>query len=641
MELLAKRRLKIYFTWFILINLVFAILVSSQAIAQKPSKTDSLQIRNYYHLYKKYNEAAPHKAVRYGLILDSIAASCNYLPKVWFYERLVNTMNRYDTNAQLKVIGRLNNIIHNSIDPKQQAESLKYLGWVYLYMDRYNTSEDYFRRCLEIVENNELQKELVGIYSGLGMLYNNIDEIEKSLHFYHLYLQNTDTTENTEGLYWVYSLMANQYQDNSEYDSATVQYKQALKYAEKTGDTVRISYILNHMGWTYYLAGDFKNSLNSYLKSIELGKVNEDQRILANSYGNIGNIYRDQDQFDLAIDNYEVSIDIGKKEQDIYNLTWVYRELAILFAKQEDYHKAYEYSNLFALYNDTLDMMDYRLSTAREASRIDNVKREKELEILNIKLKQNKTFNYGLLAGLGLIIIIAILLIRQARVRAKSRLDNMKQQITELSQKNLLQQMNPHFLFNTLNSIQYYMFRNDKVASNNYMNKFAKLMRMVLENSQNASISIDEEIKALKLYLELEVIRFKDKFKWAIHIDEEIDTLTFKIPTMLIQPYVENAITHGIRHKEGKGQIDINLIQTNGHIKCTVQDDGIGRKEAEMINIERNGEHNSLGTRITESRLKLVNSLYGKEMKVEYTDLYDANNKPCGTKVEIYIPIIS
>jgi LytS/YehU family sensor histidine kinase len=207
----------------------------------------------------------------------------------------------------------------------------------------------------------------------------------------------------------------------------------------------------------------------------------------------------------------------------------------------------------------------------------------------------------------------------------------MNHKISEITQKNLRQQMNPHFIFNTLNSIQYYMYQHDKIATNNYLTKFSLLMRKTLENSQHTSIPIKDELDALNLYLELESLRFKEKFEYSIEVDNEIDTVIMKIPTMLIQPYVENSISHGLVNKEGKGFVDIRLELADDNLVCVIEDNGIGRKAAMEIKNQKNGNHNSLGTKITESRLSLVNSLYGKNMKVDYTDLVDASGIPIMT----------
>ncbi|HBZ21000.1 MAG TPA: hypothetical protein DEO60_07735 [Bacteroidales bacterium] len=166
-------------------------------------------------------------------------------------------------------------------------------------------------------------------------------------------------------------------------------------------------------------------------------------------------------------------------------------------------------------------------------------------------------------------------------------------------------------------------------------------MRKVLDNSQHTSVPLSDELSALNLYLELESIRFKDKFEYKITVDEEIDPLLHKVPTMLIQPYVENSICHGLMPKEGKGFVNIDLKLKDDHILCVIEDNGIGRDAAKERSLKRENNHNSLGTQITKSRLDLVNELYGTSMKTMYKDIRDENGDPAGTRVEIHIPLIS
>lgn len=216
----------------------------------------------------------------------------------------------------------------------------------------------------------------------------------------------------------------------------------------------------------------------------------------------------------------------------------------------------------------------------------------------------------------------------------------MKRKIAEITQANLRQQMNPHFIFNTLNSIQYYMYQHDKLATNNYLTKFSSLMRKVLENSQHTSVPLRDELDALKLYLELEKIRFKEKFDYQINVEEEIDPILYKIPTMLIQPYVENSICHGLVPADEKGLVKVDLKLKKHYIQCVIEDNGIGR-EAALAKSANKKNHQSIGTQIVNSRLDLVNALYGTELKTIYTDLKDTEGNPLGTKVEIHIPILT
>jgi LytS/YehU family sensor histidine kinase len=217
----------------------------------------------------------------------------------------------------------------------------------------------------------------------------------------------------------------------------------------------------------------------------------------------------------------------------------------------------------------------------------------------------------------------------------------MNNKLTEITHANLRQQMNPHFIFNTLNSIQYYMYKHDKIATNNYLTKFSRLIRKILENSQHPLIPVKDELDVIQLYLELETLRFKEKFTFVITIDEEIDTLTYKIPTMLIQPYVENAVCHGLINKPEQGLLTVKMQLCDHHICCMIEDNGIGREAAMAIKMQKDTPHNSLGTKITESRIKITNALYGTDLKVIFTDLRDGENNPCGTRVELQLPLMT
>jgi LytS/YehU family sensor histidine kinase len=320
---------------------------------------------------------------------------------------------------------------------------------------------------------------------------------------------------------------------------------------------------------------------------------------------------------------------------------WLYKDMSDMYKSQNDYKLAYQNLALHKQFSDSVEMSKYNEGLASARGRYEAESNKKELELLALKLNQQKYFTYGFAGLIVLMVIIGFLIFRSVRLNAKQKINKMNHQISEVTQKNLRQQMNPHFIFNTLNSIQYYMYQHDKISTNNYLTKFSLLMRKTLENSQHTSIPIKDELDALELYLELESLRFKEKFKYAIHVDEEIDTLMLKIPTMLIQPYVENAISHGLVHKDDVGYVNIDLKLKGETLEATIEDNGIGRTAAMEIKKARNGNHNSLGTKITESRLNLVHSLYGKNMRIEYTDLKDEEGNPSGTKVIINIPIMT
>ncbi|MCO5263958.1 MAG: histidine kinase, partial [Lentimicrobium sp.] len=227
--------------------------------------------------------------------------------------------------------------------------------------------------------------------------------------------------------------------------------------------------------------------------------------------------------------------------------------------------------------------------------------------------------------------------IKQIRHEAVLRND-----ISWYRQQSLARQMDPHFVFNTLNSIQSYIIKNDRLSSSQYLTKFSRLMRLMLNNSQQIAVPLNDEVSALNIYLELESIRFQEKFEFYLNIDPVIEPEVCYIPAFLIQPFIENSIWHGIMGIDRPGYIhvDLKLNETGNQVICTVEDNGKGRAQSMAEKALNDKNHKSLGVSIVESRLSLLNSLYGIEMKIIYTDLFDKQGNPAGTRVRINLPII-
>ncbi len=206
----------------------------------------------------------------------------------------------------------------------------------------------------------------------------------------------------------------------------------------------------------------------------------------------------------------------------------------------------------------------------------------------------------------------------------------------------LLAQMNPHFLFNSLNSIDSYIIRNESKKASEYLNNFARLMRLILQNSRSNYISLKDELEALELYLQMESLRFKNKFSYAINVDEKLDANSIVIPPMLIQPYVENAIWHGLMHKTNgeEGKVELSLYKNEDNLLCIIRDNGIGRKKAAEIKEHKLNNHKrSMGMQITEDRIEIINKLYNINASVHIYDIENEQGEPKGTRVEITIPV--
>lgn len=239
-------------------------------------------------------------------------------------------------------------------------------------------------------------------------------------------------------------------------------------------------------------------------------------------------------------------------------------------------------------------------------------------------------------AAFSVIIIGIASLIFNTRLKNIANQFRLKQIALTHEQKALRAQMNPHFIFNALSSIRYYMIRKDIQTADAYLSKFASLIRQILDASKHSFISIDDEINMLHLYIELEALRFDDAFDYTIEVDPLIDKYNTEIPTMTIQPYVENAIWHGLLHKPSRGKLLIRIFRKNDNLACIIEDNGIGRKKSkEIAEKSTHKKHRSVGMEITESRLNSIAELHQSAYSVSITDLTNEYGEASGTRVEL------
>ncbi len=205
--------------------------------------------------------------------------------------------------------------------------------------------------------------------------------------------------------------------------------------------------------------------------------------------------------------------------------------------------------------------------------------------------------------------------------------------------KSIKSQMNPHFFYNALNTIQGYIFTNDKTSASNYLNKFSKLTRSILEMSDKDLVNLDEEIKSLDLYLSLEKMRFDGELEYTIIQDEKLENESVKLPPMLIQPHVENAIKHGLLHKVGNKSLSVSFeLSGTNQLKIMVDDNGIGRKRSQELNAIKNQNHESFSTEANQTRIDLINKLRNTGASLHITDKMDSQNRAAGTLVTIILP---
>ena len=216
-------------------------------------------------------------------------------------------------------------------------------------------------------------------------------------------------------------------------------------------------------------------------------------------------------------------------------------------------------------------------------------------------------------------------------------------QVTELELRTLQLQMNPHFVFNALNAVQSFILTRDTISANNYLSKFANLIRLFLDSSRSKYIVLSEEIKLLSLYVEMEMLRFENKFDFHLNVAPEVNRFT-DVPTMILQPFIENAINHGLRYKTTKGNLYISFYNQGKYLVCKIEDDGVGRERAKQIQSKSSKGYKSQGLKITEERLRTFNMISNSNIRFSIADaIQSLDNKEMdvGTLIEIKFPKFS
>ena len=321
------------------------------------------------------------------------------------------------------------------------------------------------------------------------------------------------------------------------------------------------------------------------------------------------------------------------------------------FIPNENYRVSYNINNSEWK---TLDENDKNLklsslSSGNYSIRLAIIYNNEKTEVQTIQFEIKKPFwlTHFFLIGMGMLFLVLIYSfykwqIRKLKHKNELQLEkvNLEKNLNQSKLKAIKSQMNPHFFYNALNTIQSFILSNDKKQAVNYLSKFSTLTRTILEMTEKDLVSITEEIKTLSLYLDIEKVRFNDDFNYEILADSNVDTDNIKIPSMFLQPFVENAVKHGLLHKTEEKKLKIHFEKVADQIKISIDDNGIGRKKSNELNQIKNNKHQSFATNAMQNRVNLLNQFTQKNISIEYIDKQNQNNQSLGTTVVFVIPII-
>lgn len=490
-------------------------------------------------------------------------------------------------------------------DDRLKARLICRQGYFYLKFSNYSKALESFLESEKRIRSLQSPLDLKDYYfitliqSGLGTVYGINNEPQRSIQAYLEVVNLCEKKSMRSRLSWHYLNVGNGYMAVQEYENAIKYFKNAIKVIDDVNQQARAIAYAN-LGFCYLQNGQKEEALGLFDMAFPLFKEKRDKN-LANIEWWRAKIY-EENRPKRAMKTFFKALDFAKKGEDFKQISGILKDIAALYASEADYKNAY----------------DYQVLSGKAVEKYLYQQKDSEIRELEIKYEAE---------------------------RKEKEAEMFKLQASGLQLKALRAQMNPHFVFNALNSVQNFITSNDGTLAAKYLAQFAHLMRQSLEYSELEIISLEKEIEFLRNYLEInEKLRFENKLKYEINVDEEIEEDIYGVPTMIIQPYVENAIEHGIRMKKS-GLIKVDfLLKDENTILCVVEDNGIGREKARQLQ-ETNPNyrnHRSLGTKITQERLEiLLKSKNRIENAVTIIDLKnEVTGKATGTKVEVLIPIM-
>jgi hypothetical protein len=428
-----------------------------------------------------------------------------------------------------------------------------------------------------------------------------------------------------------YSQMAEVNVEQKQPERAISNYETALKKASQQAPASQMK-ITREMANVYASNQQMDKAIELNEQLLEQTKEADNPQLEIEQLQNLSSVYFDNANAnkgeELLRQAYELAIARGQTLD-------AKRSVELLAAYYRKNKRTTEALNLYSAFTgklDTLIRADSSLIDAKvfqiNEEKISQLEKERTLK--DELIRKKNTFNNGLIAVLVMILGFLFFMVRAwLSIRVKNK---------KIALQSLRREMNPHFIFNSLNSVNQFIAQNNELEANKYLSSYSKLMRTVMENSNKDFIPLSVELAQMREYLQLENMRFADKFTYEIEVDEALDADAVFIPNMLIQPQLENAIWHGLRYKEEQGRLLLRILKKKTHLSVCIIDNGIGIQKSEAWKTPRQKEHKSRGLTNTYERIELLNQLYRTNIKLT---IKEKEGEETGVIVEIQIPYTS
>ena len=658
---------------------------SLKQLLRNYKKTDTTKFLLYYDISRAYDDEDDKLSLKYSDSALHIAPQLDnknkWLAKV-FYRK---GQNYYQYFHYKESLDSYQKAIHFALKGKKTDELLGRIyhntGLIYQYNDEYKKALGYHQKAFELFVKIKNEKLGLTALNSVGACYTNLNDYKKALNCYFQVLKIAETQNNESemglasgniGLVFkrignfekayayfekaiaIYSKindmrnLINTYQSygtakdsNNDQKGAIKLYEKGLRLATKPEyDNLKYD-LINGLGVAYLAQKNYEKAIDFLKQSLVYYRENENKRKLSITnlhYSEVlteapdeilkKNNINPSEKYNLAISLLKENVKIDEKLEIPESLMYDKELLAKIYEKKGDYKNALHEFKDFQRLKDSLAFSENREEAIKKEMQYNADKKE---TLAKAEIGKQKVIRNAIVTVSLIVLIAGVFLFLGFRKRQKIKAEQkeilLKAEISETELKALRAQMNPHFIFNALNSIADYINKNDARSADYYLGKFAKLMRGILENSEEKEISLSEELKMLEFYMDLESLRFKNKFNYEVKIADDINPENTLIPPMILQPFVENSILHGLAKKENDGKITIHIDKTEDLLKCTIEDNGIGRKNPnENLN-------KSYGVKLTRERIALFDKSKNSDSGVFYTDL------ETGTRVELRLPL--
>ena len=619
------------------------IIIEVEANGDLPSNAS--QERNIPEQFKSLTDSAsyyikrdPEKSMQF--VTDALSKSHSVIENAKVYQLLADVymeLKQYDlavTNYRTSIQNSKSNVV------------LLKLAKAYELNKNYQESIETYNA----IDKQKLSNsQLISLYEGLGNTFFSIKDYKSSVTAYEEGLAVAQKHVVTSKITDLNSKIAQSYNNNGQVDLAKGFFNNSLNLAEQENKARAVEEKnmvaeFNYSNKNYDDEIKIRKQLIEDILNIQSDSIIDNASPVTTQKQNykIGNAYLLQKNYNKAIPYFERSIIEADIKGDLVVKKDATKKLSDLYVDAGDFNKAKKAFDDYTAVTDALYIKkEQEITQAARLSRgiaekqlriksleSDRALSESKYELTTERNKRQELIIYSLIGGLLLLLVTAYFMFKYIK---QQRLAN-----NLLALKSLRSQMNPHFIFNALNSVNSFIATNDERTANRYLSDFSYLMRAVLENSEQDFIPLEKEIELLKLYTKLEHFRFQDKFDYNITVAPEISVGDYKIPPMLLQPYIENAVWHGLRYKLEKGHLNILIDQkSTNEISITITDDGIGREKSKALKTANQQKQNSKGMGNIKKRVTILNAMYKDKIDVCIGDFQDAEDS--GTKVVVTI----